>query len=306
METIFSSEKHMILRNKSGKISTVMPKEKVELETSAGTLVPRYQLDEMSRKKESPVKFYKTGELKSVPLEELTEISTSMGKVKGELVTFYKSGALWRVFPLDGQITGYWTEEEEYELAEKIEIPTPHGSISVKPIYIQFYETGELESILFWPKEEIEIDTAIGKVNVRKGICFHKNGDIKGFEPVKELPYETPIGTVKVYDPDPNGLYAEDHSLTFSENGAVTSVVTNSNKIVVKKDGAEFKSFTPKIVTSYCNEDAFFLSPLKIVFENDTLTFINSDETPVSVPASLEFSIEEYIPEKKISCIGCH
>lgn len=305
METLFSSDTHVISRNKNGNIRTVKAGEKVSLSTSVGELVPRYTIDEQSRKKESPVKFYQTGELKSVPLEDVTEIETSFGTIKSELVTFHRSGALCRVFPLDGQTTGFWTEENEFELAETLDIPTPSGTLSVKPIYLQFYETGELESVLFWPKEKVTLDTTVGNVEIRKGICFHKNGTVKGFEPAKAISVESPIGTFKVFDPDPNGLQAENHAVMFTEDGTVGSVITSSNTVTVLKDGAEPRTFSPKLVSSYCNENAFFISPLLITIGENSLTCAYKNENPVTVEGSLQFEISEYVPERPATCVGC-
>lgn len=305
MQDKFHSKKHLVSRNKNGNIDTVIAQEKVILNTSAGDFVPRYTLDEQSRKKESPVKFYKTGELKSVPLEEPTEISTSVGTIKCELVTFYKNGLLWRVFPLDGQISGFWTEENEYKLAETVNISTSLGTISVKPIYLQFYDTGELESILFWPDERITIGTPVGNTQIRKGICFYRNGSIKGFEPAEEIPVKSPIGTLKSFDPDPNGIHAESHSLSFYENGEIQSIISSSNQIKVIENNGTDMLFSPKITSSYCNEDAYFISPLKILFEENSITFINNNEAPVSVANSLQFKVSDYIPDKPISCVGC-
>jgi|WetSurMetagenome_2_1015567.scaffolds.fasta_scaffold43261_1 hypothetical protein len=301
----FNSDSHIISRNKDGNIDTVLVGEKIILKTSVGNLIPRYTLGEEGRKKEAPVKFYKTGELKSLPLEEPTEIKTSVGTIKSELLIFHKNGALWRTFPLNGQVTGFWTEKNEYELALAIDIPTSLGTIKTKPIYLQFYETGEMESILFWPGEQIKINTSIGEILIRKGICFHKNGNIKGFEPAKEISIESPIGTLKVFDPDPSGIHAESHSLNFNIDGTIQSVITSSNKIVAIKDGVEFKSFSPKIVTSYCNEDAFFISPLKIIFGADSLSFINGNEPAESLSKFLHYEISDYVPGKPISGVGC-
>jgi len=302
----FNSNSHLISRNRNGGIDTVLAGEKVILETSVGNLTPCYTLNEdAGRKKEAPVKFYKTGELKSVPLEESTEISTSIGNIMSELVIFQKSGALWRTFPLNGKVTGFWTEENEYKLAEIIRIPTSVGIIEVKPIYLQFYETGELESILFWPNEQVRIKMEMGEIIIRKGISFHKNGNVKGFEPAEEIAVESPIGTLNVFDPDPNGMQAETNSLNFYEDGTIQSVTTSSNQITATKDGIEYKVFSPKTVTSYCNENAFFISPLKIQFENDSLLFFNNNELVENLPKTLEYSITEFIPEKPISEIGC-
>jgi len=301
----FRSDKNFISTNKNGSIDTVLVKEKVTVETSVGTLIPRFTLDEDGRKKESPVKFYRTGELKSLPLEDATEIQTSVGVIKTELAIFYKSGALYRTFPLNGQVTGFWTEANEYEYAETVEIPTSVGTLKVKPIYLQFYETGELESVLFWPKERVTITTSAGETLIRKGICFHKNGAVKGFEPAKKTTIESPIGTLTVFDPDPNGMLAEDHSVKFKEDGTVLSAITSSNQITATEEGAEDLLFSPKTVMSYCNEDAFFISPLKIYFGDDALIFSYKNEAEITVPKSKQFKVSAYSPKKEISGIAC-
>jgi hypothetical protein len=306
MQQKFNSDSHLISRNKNGNIDTVLVGEKLILETSVGELIPRYKLDDgTGRKKEAPVKFYKTGELKSLPLEKSSEILTTLGSMKSELVIFHRNGALWRTFPLNGQVTGFWTEENEFELAETISIPTSLGVIKVKPIYLQFYETGELESILFWPSEQIKIDTEIGEMLIHKGISFHKNGRIKGFEPIKEISIESPIGKLNVYDPDPNGIQAENHSINFYEDGSIHSVITSSNKVSAIKDGAEFKSFSPKMIASYCNENAFFISPLKITFESDSLSFNNINESNETLSKNLQYQITDFVPDEPVSEFGC-
>lgn len=304
MQEKFNSEKHLVSWNENGTIDTVMAQEKVILETSVGDLVPRYNLDEQNRKKRSPVKFYKSGELKSLPLEDPTIITTSLGDIKCELVTFYRSGSVWRVFPLDGKITGFWTEENEYKLAEPLEIPTSQGTIAVKPIYLQFYETGELESILFWSKEQVDIVSPVGNVPIRKGICFYKSGKIKGFEPAKEISIETPLGKLNAFDPDPNGMQAEKHSLTFYEDGSMQNVMTPSSQIKVIQDGKD-TIFSPTVVHSYCNEGAFFISPLRISFTEDTVTFSNDGKPAVTVARSSQFTTSAFIPLQTISCVGC-
>ena len=305
MQQQFNAESHLISKNKNGNIDTVIVGEKIVLKTLVGDLIPRYTLGDERPKKEAPVKFYKTGELKSLPLEDRTVVSTSVGDIVSELLIFYKNGALWRTFPLNGQVNGFWTEENEFALAEVLEIPTSLGTISVKPIYVQFYETGELESILFWPDEKITINTSEGEVLIHKGICFHKNGQVKGFEPVEEMTIESPIGTLKAFDPDPNGIHAESHSINFADDGSIQSVITSSNQINVIKDGVDYKSFSPKLVSSYCNENSFFISPLKIVFEKDTLSFNNNNEPVESISSTLEYKIADYIPEQATTCFGC-
>lgn len=300
-----NSESHLISRNKNGNIDTVLVSKEVILETSVGKVIPRYTLDDEGRKKEAPVKFFKTGELKSLPLEERTEIHTSVGDIKSELLIFHKNGALARTFPLNGQVSGFWTEQDEFKLTQAIEIPTSIGILKVKPIYVQFYDTGELDSILFWPSEKVKINTPVGEVLIHKGICFHKNGAIKGFEPTKQITIESPIGRINAFDPDPVGMHAENHSLNFYDDGSIQSIITSSSRIVLREEGAKTQNFEPKLVESYCNENAFFVAPLKVSFEDDFVSFMNANECAVKLPKSLNYQVLDYIPMKPISCFGC-
>lgn len=300
-----NSESHLISRNKNGNIDTVLLSEEVILETSVGNLIPRYTLDEEGRKKESPVKFYKTGELKSLPLEERLEIPTSVGDIKSELLIFHKNGSLSRTFPLNGQVSGFWTEADEFKLAEAINIPTSIGVLKVKPIYIQFYETGELDSILFWPSEKVKINTPVGEVLIHKGICFHKNGALKGFEPTQKVTVESPIGTINAFDPDPIGMHAENHSINFYDDGSIQSVITTSSRITVREDGAKTQNFAPKLMASYCKENAFFVAPLKVTFEDDSISFMNVNESTIKLSKSLKYEVLDFVPMKPISCFGC-
>ena len=303
--TALNSESHIISRDKNGKLDTVMVRERIKLETRFGTLVPRYSMDEHSRKKEAPVKFHKNEQLKSVPLEDATEIKSPIGNFKAELVTFYLNGALRRLFPLNGKLSGYWTELNEYNLAEKIDIPSPVGTISVKPIYIQFFESGELQSIVFWPREEVTIDSTVGRIKIRKGISFYKNGSIEGFEPAAPVLVESPIGPLKVFDPDPNGLNAERHSLCFYENGEIRSVITSGSQVAVMKDGMIREIFSPGVVSSYCDESAFFISPLKIIFEQNHVVFMDNNTVANRFPKTVRFAISDFIPGKPIAEIMC-
>lgn len=305
MQSLFESPSHVVFRNRDGSLDTVMVGEKVLLNSMVGKLVPRYTIDEQSRKKEAPVKFYKSGQLKSLPLEDATEIDTSIGKINAELLTFYPGGALKRLFPLNGKITGYWTEENEYELAEFIEIPTSVGNLTVKPIYLQFFESGELESIGFWPRERVNIKIAQGEIGIRKGISFYRSGALKGFEPAEEIQLQTGIGAIKVYDPDPNGLFAENNAVRFYENGKIQSVSTASNQVSVKTPEGEEYTFTPDTVVSYCDDSAFFISPMRILFKEDSIGFMNGQAPGMELPLSSRFEVCEFTPQKPIGAIAC-
>ncbi|MDC7225810.1 MAG: hypothetical protein PQJ61_03480 [Spirochaetales bacterium] len=252
--------------------------EKPEISTSVGMLIPTVTHEEDGRKKNDEIRYFSTGELRSVPLEGSAEIMTSAGTFPAELVTFYKSGNLKRIFPLNGRISAYWTEEDEYSLAETLEIQSPSGEVKTKPIYIQFYETGELQSVALWPGETIEIETPAGLINVRKGITFHKNGTIASCEPADEISVKTVIGDIFVYDPDPDGIKAESSTLAFTDEGEISCVSTVSNRVIVNKGMSSKAVYSPYIISSYCGGE-YTVVPLKIDLENGKISCMNMSGT---------------------------
>ena len=254
-------------------------KERVEIETSVGKLIPVYNFEPDGRKKEAEACYYSSGELRSVPLDEATLIPTPIGEVSCELVTFYRSGRLKRIFPLNGCISGYWTEADEYGLAETVDINTPAGVIRVKPIYLQFYETGSLQSICFWPGETIDLDTPVGLINIRKGIAFHENGNIACCEPSGDTLIKTPVGDIFAYEPDAAGMTAENASLSFDAGGKLSSLSTVKNSLVLDESEPGEKVYSPGIVTSYCDESSFSVVPLKIKFQDDKIICIGEEGT---------------------------
>ncbi len=285
---------------------TSATKQRIEIETSVGRLVPSYSFADAGRKKEAGAGYFPTGELRSVPLEEATYINTPIGEVSSELVTFYKSGKLKRVFPLNGRITAYWTEADEYGLAETLEIETPAGTVNVKPIYIQFYETGELQSIAFWPGENVEFTTPAGTIMLRKGIAFHKNGNIAACEPSEETAIDTPVGRIYVYDPAPEGISAESGALSFSESGSVTGLLTVRNCIVVNKGAPEEVTYSPSTIYSYCDDSVYSLEPLEIKFTKDAVVCTNKAGSFI-LPVDLNnISVRNFITEKNIAGMLCH
>ena len=256
-------------------IQLVLNQDKTEIETSVGKLVPIFSFDPDGRKKEAAPAYYASGEIKSVPLEEATLINTSIGVLPAELVTFYKNGKLRRLFPLNGRINAYWTEADEYSLAETFDISAPSGKISVKPIYLQFYETGELHSICFWPGERIKLETPAGLIDARKGVSFHINGRIACCEPSYETLIKTPIGNILAYDPDPEGISASDGALCFDSNGRISSLLTIKNCIVFGNGRPGERVYSPKVVQSYCDESASTVVPMRIEFYENSVTCLN-------------------------------
>ncbi|HCR12795.1 MAG TPA: hypothetical protein DIU49_05770, partial [Desulfovibrio sp.] len=85
----------------------------VSLETSVGRLMPQYTIDDSRRMHQPPLTFHANGRVRSLPLETRTVLETPLGPLSAELVTFHESGGVARVFPLNGKLSGYWTEADE-------------------------------------------------------------------------------------------------------------------------------------------------------------------------------------------------
>ena len=99
------------------------------LSTPYGDLAPQYEAEDMGRRQLNPFYFYKNGAIKSVPLQTQTLLRTPVGGIPAELVIFYESGSVKRIFPLDGKLSGFWTAKNEFELAEEMTVESPIGSL---------------------------------------------------------------------------------------------------------------------------------------------------------------------------------
>uniref|UniRef100_B3EJN2 Uncharacterized protein n=1 Tax=Chlorobium phaeobacteroides (strain BS1) TaxID=331678 RepID=B3EJN2_CHLPB len=244
------------------------------LHTPYGNLVPQYETEDMGRRARKPVYFHKNGALKSIPLQEQTTVTTPAGEIPAELITFYESGALKRIFPLDGKLSGFWSWKNEMALARESIIDTPVARISAKIIAIQFYESGATRSITFWPGQSASITTDHGKHEARTGIAFYENGKIRSYEPLRKTTVPTPIGKMIAYDNEPNGIHGDLNSLQFDREGIVSSLSTIDNEVeVIYPDGSS-RLFTPGVKNNVCGDERKVSVPMKIRFENNSV-FLN-------------------------------
>lgn len=243
------------------------------LETPYGNLVPLYETEDIGRRSAKPAYFYKNGGLKSLALQSQTVLDTPAGRIPAELVTFYKDGSLKRIFPLDGALSGFWSWKNEYELSEELELDTPAGKIRAKIIGIQFYESGALKSLTFWPGQTITIMTPIGEATVRKGLAFYENGAIRSFEPHSTTDVETPVGILSAYDNEPNGIHGDINSLQFSREGAIEGLSTVDHEVEVSIPGKGIKLFRPGVKNNVCGDERKVGVPMKIRFTRDFVIF---------------------------------
>ena len=236
------------------------------LETRYGILVPQYRDDGVRRKYTQSLSFYPNGILKSISLQEQRPVATPLGAIPAELLTFYESGALRRIFPLNGKLSGYWTEANEYGLAEELELELPCAKLRRKIIGIHFYEGGTVRSITLWPKEHLTLDTPQGRAEARIGFSLYPAGQLQAFEPFLPLAVATPIGPVHAYHLNALGIHADATSLTWEADGAVQSLISSTDRITVITADGRRAVYQPGLRPSLLHEGLREIMPLRIRF----------------------------------------
>lgn len=268
---------------KNGNVKECMLNSINKLESSYGILIPKYEDSGERSKHITSVSFYNNGNLKSISLQNQIEISTPLGILPAEFITFYESGSIKRLFPLNGKLTAYWTEKEEYNLAKEIELNLSVGKIKQKIIGIHFYENGVIKSVTFWPKDNIIINSPLGSASMRIGISFYPDGKLKSFEPNEVTAVKTQIGTILAYDTNAVGIHGDLNSLKFSEGGKIESLITSTDIIEVIDKNKEKKIYGPLLKQSIINENAMDIIPLIIEFSNNKVRFNNNDENEYNI-----------------------
>ncbi|NTV98167.1 MAG: hypothetical protein HGA70_03280 [Chlorobiaceae bacterium] len=260
------------------KIDGCLVSRKNVLETPYGNLVPIYEAEDIGRRSIKPVYFYKNGALKSISLQSRTVLDTPLGKLPAELVTFYKDGSLKRIFPLDGALSGFWSWKNEFELAEEVELDTPAGKIRAKIIGIQFYESGALKSLTFWPGQSVTIKSPIGETTARKGLAFYESGAVRSYEPLFKTDVQTPVGILSAYDNEPNGIHGDVNSLQFSREGAIEALCTADHEVEVSIPGKGVKLFKPGVKNNVCGDERKIVVPMKVRFTRQLVIFHDNTE----------------------------
>lgn len=197
--------------------------------------VPRYKKIDERKKDNQAVTFYENGNIKSIALEAQTEITTSVGVISAELITFYEDGMINSVFPLNGQIGFGWSEEEEEKLLKEMTVTLPFGQLKEKFIGIRFYHSGSLKSLILWPKKIINLSTPLGEYPVRIGFRLYEDGLLESFEPAVPITLNCKIGPVVAFDQNALGMDADINSVGFYPDGTLKTVKTNSDIVVNAK-----------------------------------------------------------------------
>lgn len=271
----------------NGKMDGCLVTESNTLTTPYGTLIPQYEAEDMGRRTVKPMYFYKDGSMKSIALQSQTILDTPVGAIPAELVTFHKSGAIKRIFPLDGKLSGFWSWRNEFALAEPITFRSPAGELTTKIISLQFYESGALKSITLWPGQTLKIATPVGEITVRTGLSFYESGEIRSFEPVKKIDISTPIGTLTAYDNEPNGIHGDINSVQLAVDGTVEALSTVDHAVHVSMPGEEGELFRPGVKNNVCGDERKVSVPMKIRFDKRQVVFHDNPKFSFDLERSL-------------------
>lgn len=269
-----------------------------EINTPYGRLVPQFEDDGVRRKYTKSLSFYENGNLKSIVLQEQMDMKTICGTMPAEQIVFYESGNIKRIFPLNGKITGYWTEEDEYSLAKEFTFELSFGRICQKIIGTYFYDDGGVKSITFWPQARFSLQTPIGRLENRIGISLYPDGKLKSCEPAEPVAVDTPIGEILAYNMNAIGIHGDNNSLSFDKTGKVKSLITSHNIVEAVDAEGNHIQFEPYLRPSLFNPEAMEVLPCHIEFDDNKVTFNEKFELDIS---KYTFTIKPF--DRK--CGGC-
>ena len=258
------------------------------LKTKHGDLIPKSDFSDVRSKYRNSLSFYSSGKLKSVYLEKKSPINSEIGTIHAEMVTFYENGNVHRVFPLYGQISGYWTEEEELKSLEPLKMEINNIPFHNKISCYCLYPSGRVKSLTLGPKEKIKIKTSMGEIETRIGISFYESGKIESIEPDLQTPLKSPIGDIIAYDNNPIGIHGDNNSLKFTDKGVLLSVKTIQSGVEIVDNNNEKKEILPKRRRSFVDMDNYEMVPIEIVFRNEKIEIQDSDGW------LFEYSTEQY------------
>lgn len=288
----------------SGQPASMLLTGYTEIETPYGILVPQYEVEDLGRKEHKYVLFHSNGTVRKVPLQDEQDIETKYGTIASEMLLFYNNGALKKLFPITGKLSGYWTEENEFALAEDLTLSLPCGTVTAKIISLGFFKSGTIRSLTLWPGEIVSVNTPAGTIETRTGMAFYEEGRIRSLEPALPTFVETPIGTVQAFDNDPDGISGDINSLNFDPDGSVSALCTTTSRVIVTVDADTEKTYEPTETASLCSDSVKVAVPLKIEFMDGKVRFNQSSQDEYDL-AVCTFKTEEYVADLTIPSYEC-
>lgn len=266
--------------------------EKNMLVTHAGELIPAYGEITARRRQKPSVTFHTNGMIKSVALEACQEIQTPIGELPCERVTFYETGEIRRVFPMDGQISGFWSESDEKALGIPLSFKFDFTEFTAYISAVSFYRDGSIRSITLFGDEKIQLKTRFGAHTVRHGFSLYEEGGLRTFEPAVPTVFKTPIGSIAAYDPNANGINADSGSVMLDKLGELEGLCTVSQKIAVVSGGET--QFIAPAVTPLPMDAGTALTPLSLRFDTRANCVTLTSDISCTVP--LEGSVFTILP----------
>lgn len=250
------------------------------IHTTYGDFIPNETNHEPRKKYRPSVEYYEDGGLRSVYMESVTPVRTSLGVIEAEMITFYENGAIKRLFPLYGQIGGYWTQEDEYQLAREITVPAFGKVYRCKPLCLYFYPDGALKSVTLWYRDFVTVPTAYGEVKTQFGFSLYEDGALQSVEPIYGTALETEWGLLKPYDHTHNPIHADHNSLSFDEHGRLRSARTVENHILIYEGNRLIEEYEPCLKPDLGDPEIKLRMPLELTFMEDKVRIVtDSDHT---------------------------
>lgn len=268
-----------VTKDADGSVTGCMLDQYNEVDTACGRLVPKWQDENVRRKNIPSLSFYPDGALKAVYLDVQLQVKTPLGEYPAEFVTFYPSGTLCRVFPVNGKISGYWSQEDEAELCPQLSFRLPCGSFRAKLISLHFYESGALRSLALWPGEFIVLRTNVGVIPARGGAAFYEDGSLESVEPPHPLPVETPVGVLTAFDSTALNIHGDKNSLSFYPDSTMRSITTSSDRVEVILPDHSTVVYAPVKRPDPLLEDRTIIEPLRLSFDKGLVTLENGEDS---------------------------
>jgi hypothetical protein len=275
-----------------GELLGVKMAKKNTLVTSAGELVPAYT-ETHRRKNKYSVEFYQCGAIKKIALDAMHEVQTPLGELPAELVTFFETGELKRVFPLDGKIGGMWSEQEEKALGIPLSFELPFTAFTAIIGGIAFYRSGVIRSITLFPGETAPIAAKYGEIIARNGFSLYESGKLESVEPSFPVLIQTPIGALSAFDPNATGVNADLNSLVFDEDGKIMALTTVNNRVAARIENERPLLFAPREVVNPLDGESMITEGLKISFDydTDTVQFTEGENNTILLISGCVFTI---------------
>ncbi|WP_051307290.1 hypothetical protein [Desulfomicrobium escambiense] len=265
-----------------GSVRSCIPAIACPLITPLGVLVPQFTANTQRKRHLPAMLFYPGGRLRNLPLEEQTVVPTPLGLLPAEQVTFFESGALKRLFPLNGTLSGFWTQEDEAALAAPLALDTPLGPVETAVISLNFSGQGGLRSLTLWPSRTLEVPCPLGAVTARIGVSFYDSGAIRSLEPAAPTAVTTALGPLMAFDADAVGISGDSNSLRFRENGSLLGLVTAAHAFDVVQENGRVRRIEPPLRRNPCDGQSLEVGPLALEFASGRVSIGRPGQPKIS------------------------